>query len=80
MVVAGQTLVHLTGFKAVGYYYHFQGISANQKVTAASTDLALAILPVAFLWNLQMKIWKKIGICFLMALGFVLASLPDYSS
>ncbi|KAI0964810.1 hypothetical protein F4678DRAFT_477082 [Xylaria arbuscula] len=37
---------------------------------SAFTDLALAISPAVFLWNLQMKVSRKITIILIMSLGF----------
>lgn len=34
-------------------------------------DFVLAILPVIFLWNVQISLRRKIGICMLMGLGTV---------
>ena len=35
-------------------------------------DWALASLPIVFLWNVQMSIKLKAGICVLMGMGFLL--------
>ena len=38
---------------------------------AVSCDWALASLPIVFMWEVQMSIKKKLGICMLMSLGFL---------
>ena len=38
---------------------------------SAFIDFVLALLPIVFLWNVQMKKNMKIGICILMGLGFL---------
>ena len=38
---------------------------------AVSCDWALASLPTVFMWEMQMSIKKKLGICTLMSLGFL---------
>ena len=34
-------------------------------------DWILATLPIVFLWNLQMKVRVKVGICALMGMGYL---------
>ena len=35
------------------------------------TDVALALYPLTFIWNLRMKVTTKCGICIVLSLGFV---------
>ena len=45
-------------------------VGIAQGTIAAATDFILSILPIVFLWTIQIP-WKvKIGICAVMALGF----------
>ena len=46
----------------VGYY---------NGAVAVITDWGLSSLPIAVMWNLQMTVRKKAGICFLMGLGYL---------
>ncbi|EIT72321.1 hypothetical protein AO1008_11557 [Aspergillus oryzae 100-8] len=45
-------------------------IGITQGAIAASTDFALSILPIVFLWNIKLPKRVKVGICGIMALGF----------
>ena len=47
--------------------------SAKASPSAASVtcDWILATLPIVFLWNLQMKVRVKMGICALMGMGYL---------
>ena len=38
---------------------------------AVFSDWALASLPTVFMWEVQMSVKKKLGICILMGLGFL---------
>lgn len=38
---------------------------------AVLCDWTLASLPIVFMWNLQMSVKLKAGICFLMGMGFL---------
>lgn len=40
-------------------------------------DFVCAILPVAFLWDIQINIWRKVGIMTLLGLGVVWVALTD---
>ena len=42
-------------------------------ITAASVlcDWTLATLPIVFMWNIQMRLRLKFGICALMGLGYL---------
>lgn len=44
-----------------------------RKLLAASVlcDWILATLPVVFMWNIQMRTRLKVGICFLMGMGYL---------
>ncbi|KAL8667910.1 MAG: hypothetical protein Q9202_000375 [Teloschistes flavicans] len=59
------TCYHIHRTNHVGY---FQGS------WAAASDLALAVYPVVVFWSLKIGMRVKIGLCFLMAGGFVAAA------
>ncbi|KAL9585096.1 MAG: hypothetical protein Q9212_001722 [Teloschistes hypoglaucus] len=59
------TCYHIRRTNNVGY---FQGS------WAAASDLALAVYPVVVFWSLKIGMRVKIGLCFLMAGGFVAAA------
>ena len=46
-------------------------LSDFEVAVSAFSDWALASLPIYFLWKMQMAKWDKIGISFLMSLGYV---------
>jgi hypothetical protein len=48
----------------------FMLIGFLQLAIAAATDIILSILPVIFLWRVQISLKIKLGVCGLMALGF----------
>lgn len=43
----------------------------------AFIDLALALLPITIMWNLQISLKKKFGICGLMGLGVLWVQHPS---
>ena len=47
----------------------------NDKAANAIADLILAFLPIVFLWEVQMNIRTKVGICILMGMGVLLVYL-----
>jgi len=67
-------------FSVVFYYSAFVGCKPQHPAPVLSSaegfaeysafyDLGLAAFPITFLWNLQIHLMKKIGICCLMGLG-----------
>ena len=41
----------------------------RDKAANALADFILAFLPTVFMWDVQMKIRTKVGICILMGMG-----------
>lgn len=48
-----------------------QNVGYLQGTFSAWSDLVLALFPILIIWNLQMPLKTKIGICFLMSFGIV---------
>ena len=44
-------------------------IELNLAGYLAFLDIALALLPVTIMWNLQLSLKKKVGLCAIMGLG-----------
>lgn len=47
------------------------GVLMPRTAVAVFCDWALASLPIVFMWNLQMSLRLKAGICVLMGMGFL---------
>ncbi len=43
----------------------------SDKAANALADFVLASLPIFFMWDVQMNIKTKVGICILMGMGFL---------
>ena len=48
-----------------------KGMLTLKIAVAVSCDWALASLPIVFMWEMQMSVRKKLGICILMSTGFL---------
>lgn len=48
-----------------------QWLLINTLAFAAFVDFALAIFPIPTIWNLQMRLGKRVGVCFLLGLGIL---------
>lgn len=48
-----------------------KGLLTLRIAVSVFCDWALASLPIVFMWNLQMSIKLKVGICVLMGMGFL---------
>lgn len=48
-----------------------KGMLIRSLAVAVFCDWALASLPIVFMWNLQMSLRLKAGVCVLMGMGFL---------
>lgn len=55
---------------ALRTWYYSMLTDVGITAIAAATDFILSTLPIICLWNVQIKITVKLGICSVMMLGF----------
>ncbi|KAI0509203.1 hypothetical protein F5B22DRAFT_658654 [Xylaria bambusicola] len=65
----GQTIHPFSSTRCIPIHV-FDIVNTLASAWSAFTDLVLAISPAIFLWNLQMKMSRKITVILIMALGF----------
>ena len=73
-----QTFVNI-GYWQGGKWYNskharLHGWTDFGKATSIFCDLTLALLPIVFLWNAQIRLRVKVGICVIMGMGVMYVS------